>query len=40
MDQRWGEIEFGFGLDYLLDNYVEMSNIQGFLFCFFPPKKS
>lgn len=32
MEQMWGENEFGSGLDYLLDIYVEKSGIQGFFF--------
>lgn len=38
MEQMWGENEFGSGLDYLLDIYVEKSGIQGFFF-FFPSKE-
>lgn len=36
MEQMWGENEFGSGLDYLLDIYVEKSGIQG---SFFPSKE-
>lgn len=30
MEQIWGKGEFSFGLDYLLDIYVEMSSAQFF----------
>lgn len=33
-EQKWGENEFGSGLDYLLDIYVEKSSIQGSFFSF------